>query len=920
MKKKVVIAILASSLILFIPKAKAVTFQDNAVVDTKKTWTIHFNQEVSFDDLSKQNITVTDSSGTKAKVTLKLGDDGKSITVEAPAEGYKEGSTYKLIVGDKVHSRKNKSIKKQITMNFSIEKDNEVVTFKDANLESVVRESINKPDGTLYKKDVDKITYLNAERKNIVYLDGIEKLTSLSTACLSANNIKDITPLTQLTSLENLELKKNQIKDIAPLKELTNLSNLYIGDNQIDDLTPLEGLVNLNSIYLQNNKISNINALSGLIDLKFLQLSGNQINNIDALENLIKLEDVNIENNEIVSIGALKNFANLKKLYIKNNPINDITALTRLNNLEYLSFDGNSFNINCLKQIKSLKQVHAYGLEDFNKLFEVYDKAEKIIKEIIKPEMSELEKEKAIHDYIVLNTKYDYDNYLKNTMPDEDHTLYGVLINGIGVCDGYAEATQLLLNMVGIKSIVAQGQSNNNSEGWRGHAWNIVQINGEYYQLDTTWDDVLDKAEGCVRYKYFNASDKEMSKDHKWYEDYPKCTDSIGRYGVSGKKVITFKDYNFEQLVRQILNKHDGSISMDDVRSISQITYSPKEESKKIRDLSGIENFENLTELQLCDNSIENIEPIGKLKWLERLNLANDKAWDIRVLHGLTQLDSLTVSGNNILNLDLLANMTNITSLGFNNINIENVDSLRTMTKLTSLGFYNTNIENLDFLRNMTNLETLFLSNNNITNVDGLSKLNKVRFLNLSNNKISDITSLSGMTSLTFLDLRNNKIENIDSLRYMTNLSILQLSYNNISNIKSISNLCKLSNLLLDSNNISNIDALSKLTKLQCLNLDNNKILDIAPLSGVTSLTGLNLGNNKIENVDSLRYIIKLDNLWLNNNVIKNIDPFKDLINLKGLDLRGNPVSQNSVNELKKVLINCSIAIDYPQLEMQEVK
>lgn len=886
MKKKVIIAILASSLIVFIPKAKAATFEDNAVVDAKKNWTIHFNEEVSFDDLSKQNIIVTDNSGTKVKVTLKLDDDGKGIIVEPPAEGYTEGNKYKLVVGEKVHSKKNKSIKRKIIMNFSIEKDNEVVTFKDINLEKVVRDAINKPDGTLYKKDVDKITYLNAVGKNIVYLDGIEKLTSLGTACLSKNNIKDITPL----------------------KELTNLVNLYMVDNQIQDITAVKKLVNLNSIYLQNNNIRNINALSNLINLKCLQLAGNQINNIDALGNLTKLEDVGIENNQVATIKTLKNLSNLKKLSINNNPINDISPLTNLNNLGYLSFDGNSFDINSLKQIKSLKQVYAYGLDDLNKIFQVYDKANKIIKEIIKPGMSELEKEKAIHDYIVLNTKYDYDNYLKNTMPDDDHTLYGVLINGMGVCDGYAQATKLLLNMVGIKCIVAQGQSNNNNEGWRNHAWNIVQINGEYYQLDTTWDDSLDKAEDCVRYKYFNASDKELSKDHKWDDKYyPKCTDSLGRYGVSGKKVITFKDYNLEKLVRQILNKPDGNISMDDVRSISQIIYLPKEESKKIKDLSGIENLENLTDLQLRDNSIENIEPIGKLKWLENLALSNDKAWDVGVLSSLTQLNSLIVSGNNILNLDSLGNMTKLTSLDFDNINIKDLHSLANMKNLTSLGINNTNIENVDFLRNMTNLESLYLSKDNITNIDGLSKLTKLGFLNLSNNKISDITSLSGMTSLTFLDLRNNKIENLDSLSYMTNLKVLQLSDNNISNINPLSNLAKLGNLQLDSNNITNINALSKLTKLQCLNLKNNKILDIAPLSGVTSLTWLNLGDNKIENVDSLGYMINLDNLFLSNNIIKNIDPLKNLTSLKYLDVAENPLSENAINELKKVLSNCNI-------------
>lgn len=147
---------------------------------------------------------------------------------------------------------------------------------------------------------------------------------------------------------------------------------------------------------------------------------------------------------------------------------------------------------------------------------EYYSKAKSIISKIIKPGMTDLQKEKAVHDYIVNNTRYDEINYDKGTIPDESYSPYGVLIKGTAVCEGYAKATALLLNMAGVKSIVVLG--------WD-HAWNIVKINGRYYHLDTTWDDpVTSSGENLLRYDYFNLSDSQISKDHFWdKEKYPAC-------------------------------------------------------------------------------------------------------------------------------------------------------------------------------------------------------------------------------------------------------------------------------------------------------------------------------------------------------------------------------------------------------------
>ncbi len=133
-------------------------------------------------------------------------------------------------------------------------------------------------------------------------------------------------------------------------------------------------------------------------------------------------------------------------------------------------------------------------------------KVQSIINNVITKDMSEFEKEMAIHDYIVLNTKYDEEALNGNISSELIFTSYGCLVNNFAVCDGYAKAMQLLLNKVGVYTIRVTGDGNGVS-----HAWNIVRINGKNYQVDATWNDPVPDS-GYVRYKYFNMSDADIAK------------------------------------------------------------------------------------------------------------------------------------------------------------------------------------------------------------------------------------------------------------------------------------------------------------------------------------------------------------------------------------------------------------------------
>lgn len=149
------------------------------------------------------------------------------------------------------------------------------------------------------------------------------------------------------------------------------------------------------------------------------------------------------------------------------------------------------------------------------------EKIAEIVSGLTRPGMTDLEKEAALYDYLIRNASYDYrvyddpDNY-----PYDSGTIYGTLINGTGVCTGYAYALQKLLNAAGIECMTVLGNYEDQY-----HMWNIAKIDGVYLQLDPTFDSVYTHAYPGLSHAYFNQTDEQMRKDHDWdAAAYPPCT------------------------------------------------------------------------------------------------------------------------------------------------------------------------------------------------------------------------------------------------------------------------------------------------------------------------------------------------------------------------------------------------------------
>ncbi|MCM1297055.1 MAG: InlB B-repeat-containing protein [Muribaculaceae bacterium] len=109
----------------------------------------------------------------------------------------------------------------------------------------------------------------------------------------------------------------------------------------------------------------------------------------------------------------------------------------------------------------------------------------------------------------MLNCEYDYENLLQNSVPLTSYSAYGVLANRTAVCNGYALAYKLLLQEVGIECCMVTSTAMN-------HAWNLIRLGGQYYQVDTTWDDPTWDLIGRVVHDYMFCSDGAFAKHSDW--------------------------------------------------------------------------------------------------------------------------------------------------------------------------------------------------------------------------------------------------------------------------------------------------------------------------------------------------------------------------------------------------------------------
>lgn len=345
-------------------------------------------------------------------------------------------------------------------------------------------------------------------------------------------------------------------------------------------------------------------------------------------------------------------------------------------------------------------------------------------------------------------------------------------------------------------------------------------------------------------------------------------------------KIIQFKDQNFKNALLACMKDQgfiaDDATEINEQQALKLVNSDGSSAYKrlineKIKDISGIKYFKNLTSLNLSRNHISDFSELSEL-------------------HNLTDLD---ISFNNIVNSDL--STPDSSSQGKDkpkgtpiNDNIGNT-LINLPNSIINLKANHINLSDLTWIKHMTNLEQLDVSFNNLKSIHIKDlQLDSLIKLDAAVNQITDISSISDLHNLKELDLIDNHIEDLSALQNLSKLQILQLGKNNISAVSSLQQLETLQKLDLSENNISSIFPLKQLKNLQKLDLSHNNVSDINLISDLISngkLDDVNLSENHINNIRNLKGVSDKHD----------IDLYMERQTLPTYDFKGQDISLNDI-------------------------
>ena len=186
--------------------------------------------------------------------------------------------------------------------------------------------------------------------------------------------------------------------------------------------------------------------------------------------------------------------------------------------------DGLELSVDVMPIVDAYLSGDSSSLND--KEYMTLEAAKQFIDENITADMTDYDKAKTIHDYILANNEYNENALGAISLSTYDESSpYGVLVLHKSVCKGYSTTFKLLCNMCGLECELIVEYERMDIH----HSYNRVRLDGIWYYTDPTWDDHDDNT---YDYRYFCLSKEQMAYNHALDNSCPETESFKDTYAV----------------------------------------------------------------------------------------------------------------------------------------------------------------------------------------------------------------------------------------------------------------------------------------------------------------------------------------------------------------------------------------------------
>ena len=402
--------------------------------------------------------------------------------------------------------------------------------------------------------------------------------------------------------------------------------------------------------------------------------------------------------------------------------------------------------------------------------------------------MSDYEKVSTIHEWLYNNVNYDWEHYQDPTYKIQ-FTDYAALIGRKAVCQGIATAYYRLCLASGVDARFITSRVLN-------HGWNIVKVDGKYYEVDATWDsNIREKHYAYPLPNYFLRGTEWWLSGHKNQAGYSTIGDELDtnsytlydsnsldlillqdQYPVFETYIVSDADYdpasvptglainetNFpDSVFRAYVSANfdttpDGYLSDEEIAAVASIDCSGTNEAPgSIASLKGVEHFTALETLNCYNNKLTSIDLSSNSK-LWALNCSDNQLQQLGIGSN-TLLKYLFCARNQIASLNV-KNRTSLMYVDCSGNPIGTLD-LTGCSELSSLTCNNCGLRSLN-VRICPKIGMVECMSNALTSLD-VSGCDKLLYLNCFDNAMTSL-NLAGCTALQELECSGNSLPNLD--------------------------------------------------------------------------------------------------------------------------------------------------------------